>query len=47
MALIFEYHCTECGELVESEGLTVDEAMACPEHPSAVIASCPVWVPDA
>jgi DNA-directed RNA polymerase subunit RPC12/RpoP len=33
------YHCSECGNEVESEGLTVDEAMACEDHPSAIIDS--------
>lgn len=38
----FEYRCSECGEVVQSEGLTVDEAMACDEHPYAVVNSCPI-----
>ena len=37
-----EYRCAECGELVPSEGLTVDETMACAEHPAAVVNGCPV-----
>lgn len=39
-----EYRCSECGELVKSEGLGPDEAMACEAHPSARIDSCPVEV---
>ena len=35
------YHCSECGEEVESEGLTVDQAMACNNHRSAIIDSVP------
>ena len=33
------YCCEECGEEVESEGLTVDQTMAFPDHPSATILS--------
>lgn len=33
------YHCSECGNEVESEGLSADEAMACEVHPTAVIDS--------